>query len=74
MGTKKAYQKKAERLEMLILNFTKWFDKNYETITVNEIKIYWKKLVEDYVFETIEKIIGVLSEVRKEERDGRNKG
>ena len=61
---------KGKRLELLILDFTKWLDKNYETITVNDIKIYWKKLVEDYVFENIAKVIEALSEAKEAKNDG----
>ena len=70
MRTKKPYQKKAERLERLILDFTKWLDKNYETITVNEIKVYWKKSIENYVFENVAKVIEALGETKEEKRDG----
>ena len=52
---------KAKRLEQLILDFTKWLDKNYKTVTVEEVKIYWKKLVENYVFEYIDKVIEALN-------------
>ena len=52
---------KAKRLERLILDFTKWLDKNHKTVTVEEVKIYWKKLVEDYVFEYVDKVIKALS-------------
>ena len=62
---------KGKRLELLILDFTKWLDKNYKTITVNDIKIYWKKLVEDYVFENIAKVIEALSEAKEAKSDGK---
>lgn len=55
---------KAKRLEKLILDFTKWLDVNSEKVTAKEIKIYWKKLIEDYVFEYIEKVISILSEIK----------
>jgi len=80
MSRYKAYQKKAERLEVLILDFTKWLDKNYKIVTVDEIKIYWKKIVEDYVFESISKVMEALEQcnikVKPKEgnSDGRVKG
>lgn len=52
---------KAKRLEKLILDFTKWLDTNSEKVTVKEVKIHWKKLIKDYVFEYIEKVISILS-------------
>ena len=71
MRAKKPYQEKAERLERLMLNFTKWLDKNYETITINEIKVYWKKAIENYVFENVAKVIEALDESKEERIDGR---
>lgn len=56
---------KGKRLEQLILDFTKWLDKNYKTATVEDVKKYWKKLIEDYAFEQIEKVVKVLGSVTK---------
>jgi len=53
---------RAKRLEKIIADFTKWLDVNSEKVTVKEIKVYWKKLIEDYVFEYISKVISILSE------------
>ena len=61
------YKTKSERLEQINLNFTKWLDKNYKTASVNDIKKYWKKLIEDYVFGIMRKVIGELGEVAKKE-------
>lgn len=55
---------KAKRLEKLILDFTKWLDINSEKVTVKEVKIHWKKLIEDYVFEYIDKVINILDETK----------
>ncbi len=67
MRNKKAYQKKAERLEILILDFTKWLDSNYKTATIQEVKAYWKKLVENYVFEGVRKVIEALGNIEIKE-------
>ena len=54
---------KIKRLEKLMLDFTKWLDIKSGEVTVREIKIYWKKLIEDYVFEYIDKAINILNEM-----------
>ena len=54
---------KAKRLEKLIADFTKWLDINSGKVTVEEIKVYWKRLIEDYVFEYIDKVINILNEI-----------
>ena len=54
---------KAKRLEKLITDFTKWLDINSGKVTVEEIKVYWKRLIEDYVFEYIDKVINILNEI-----------
>ncbi|MBA7592016.1 hypothetical protein ES708_34187 [subsurface metagenome] len=56
---------KGKRLEKLIMDFTIWIDENCQNITVGDIKKYWKKLIEDYVFEQVDKVINILEEVER---------
>ena len=59
----KAYEKKAKRLEIIIADFSLWLKANHKTMKIKDAAIYWKKLIEDYVFEQVGKVIEALSKV-----------
>ena len=62
-----AYKQKAKRLEKIIADFSLWLKANYKTMKIKDAAIYWKKLIEDYVFEGVRKVIETLSKTTEEE-------
>ena len=55
-----AYEKKAKRIERIIADYSIWLKTYHKSMKIKDAAIYWKKLIEDYVFEGVRKVIEIL--------------